>query len=102
MAFISGNHLAVAVDTPERLTTLLAGSSYSWANLTLDPLATGPARWGGPTVSNATQIGNPINPGETVLVASGSGPNTHHTGETYLAFSGNAAGDNIAWTVCKS
>lgn len=99
MAFTSGNHAASAADTAERLEALASGSPFTYGFLSLDPAATGPARFGGSNVKVSTKIGAIINPGETVPIYATQAAEPHHTGEIYVAFTGNAAGDNIGWTI---
>lgn len=97
----SGNHPAASVDTAERLQTLAAGTPFAFGFLSLDPAASGPARFGGSNVKVTTNVGAIINPGETVPLFGTGALEPHHTGETYVAFTGNAAGDNVGWTVHK-
>lgn len=99
MAFTSGNHAATAADTAEKLQATDTGSPFTYGYLSLDAAATGPARWGGANVKVTTNIGTLINPGDTIPVYATQAAEPHHTEHIYVAFSGNAAGDNIGWTI---
>jgi len=101
--FTSGNKAAIAADTAEPLQTRNAagvgGAPFAFGYLTLDPAASGPARFGGSNVKVNTNIGALLMPGDTVPIYSTGAAEPHHTADTYVAFTGNAAGDNVGWTI---
>ncbi len=99
MAFTSGSHAAVAADTAEALQTRAAGAPFCFGYLSLSPTASGPAYWGGSNVKVTTKVGALLMPGDTVPIYSSGAAEPHHTADTYVAFTGNAAGDVVSWTI---
>lgn len=99
----SGSKAAIAADTAEPLETRAAsgvgGSPFAFGYLTLNPAATGPARFGGSNVKVTTNVGALLMPGDTIPVYATGAAEPHHTADTYVAFTGNTATDTVGWTI---
>jgi hypothetical protein len=99
--FSSGKHTAIAADTAEPLEVRnsagVGGSPFAFGYLSLDPAASGPARFGGSNVKVSTGLGALLSPGDTIPIYSTGAAEPHHTADTYIAFSN--IGDIVGWTL---